>query len=231
MHNSETVIAHTIDRWLNRLNSGNSELILVENGSSDNTWDLANSISKDTEHVKFKLIQSEKGMGNALAAGISVSTGKHVLLSADDLPFDFVDLDEVAKLSQQPPIVIGSKAHKNSTVDRGILRKTFTRGYRLARFLTLGSRVGDTQGTFIIEGDLIRRINPLLSEPGFLFTTQLVVVAEQMGVEIAEVPVSLSLDHAPKKSTVRWADVIDMSTGLIKLRKFKKTSLPGIKAT
>ena len=230
MHNSATVIEHTITRWLDRLTHGNNELILVENGSSDDTWEIAQKLSRATSNVSFKTLQSEKGMGNALSAGISVSSGNYVLLSADDLPFDFLDLDEAAKLQPQPPIVIGSKAHKDSTVDRGLLRKAFTRGYRLARYLTLGSKVGDTQGTFIIEGNLIRDINPILSEPGFLFTTQLVVVAESMGVEIQEVPVSLSLDHAPKQSTVRWADVLDMGTGLIKLRKFRKTSLSGNKA-
>lgn len=230
MHNSETVIEHTISRWLKRLTKGHNELILVENGSTDRTWELAQRLSLPTKNVSFITIQSPKGMGNALSAGIAVSSGNNVLLSADDLPFDFNDLDEAAKLQPKPPIVIGSKAHKLSTVDRGILRKSFTRGYRLARYISLGSKVGDTQGTFIIEGELIRNINSYLSEPGFLFTTQLVVVAESLGIDIKEVPVSLSLDHAPKQSTVRWADVIDMGTGLLKLRKFRKTSLPQIKA-
>lgn len=223
MHNSETVLEHTINRWMSRLNQGTNELILVENGSNDKTWELTRSLAKDTQHVKVLALQSEKGMGNALATGIAASTGKYVLLSADDLPFDFDDLDEWGKFTTPPPIVIGSKAHRNSTVERGLLRKAFTRGYRFARFLTLGSRVGDTQGTFIVDGDWLRKINPILDESGFLFTTQLVVVAEGTNTPILEVPVSLSRDHAPKQSTVRWADVIDMGTGLLKLRKFKKS--------
>lgn len=222
MHNSETVLEHTLDRWMSRLSQGRNELILVENGSNDKTWELTKSLVADTPHVKVLALQSEKGMGNALSAGISASTGKNVLLSADDLPFDFDDLEEWGKIISPPPIVIGSKAHHNSTVERGLLRKAFTRGYRFARFVALGSRVGDTQGTFIVDGDWLRRINPILDESGFLFTTQLVVVAEATKIPIAEVPVSLSRDHAPKQSTVRWSDVLDMGTGLIKLRKFKK---------
>lgn len=223
MHNSETVLENTLNRWIARLSQGNNQILLVENGSTDRTWELTQSLARDTPHAQIIALRSEKGMGNALSAGISASTGRTVLLSADDLPFEFDDLDAWEQLSTPPPIVIGSKAHQASTVERGILRKTFTRGYRFARYLTLGSKVGDTQGTFIVDGFWLRKVNPLLNEPGFLFTTQLVVIAEAMNIPIAEVPVSLSHHHSPKQSTVRWSDVLDMGTGLLKLRKFKHT--------
>ena len=226
MHNSETVIEQTLKRWVGKFSSGNHEIILVENGSQDDTWKIAKALSRDTKNIRFITLQSNKGLGNAYSAGIAASSGNKILLSADDLPFDFADLEAVEKLSVVPPIVIGSKAHKDSTVERGFLRKAFTRGYKFARFLILGSRIGDTQGTFFVDGDWLRKVNPLLNEPGFLFTTQLVVLAEKMDVDILEVPVTLSDDHAPKQSTVRWSDVIKMATGLIELRKFQK--LPNV---
>lgn len=222
MHNSEQVIENTISKWKKRLSTGTNEIILVENGSIDRTFDIAEKNAKDTKNIKFKLVRSEKGLGNAYSKGISVSTGKKILLTADDLPFEFDDLDEVDKLTFVTPIIIGSKAHKYSAVERGLLRKSFTRGYRFARFLLLGSRVGDTQGTFLVEGEWLRKVNHLIDEPGFLYTTQLAVYAEGTNVEITEVPVSLSRDHGPKESTVRWSDVFEMGSGLLRIRKFKK---------
>lgn len=219
MHNSALVVQQTVASWVSRLQSGVTELILVENGSRDETWDLAQRVAIDNDHVRFTLLQSAKGMGNALRAGIAASTGKRILLSADDLPFGFDDLDEAAKFTVMPPVVIGSKAHPGSVVERGIARDIFTFGYRWLRFMILGSRVGDTQGTILADGDWLRSVGPSLSEGGFLFTTQLVVFAEARGLQIVEVPVTLVSSTTLKPSTVRLSDVVEMGNGLLRLRR------------
>lgn len=221
MHNSQTVIHQTVGQWLSRLEGHSAELILVENGSTDETWLIASDLARNSSTVPTVILQSDKGMGNALRAGIARSTGKRVLLSADDLPFGFSDLDSAESLGRHPDVVIGSKAHRDSMVERGLLRDVFTNGYKLARRVILGSKVGDTQGTFFVDGPWLRSINHLLDEPGFLFTTQLVVFAESHGKELVEVPVTLSADHAPKTSTVGWRDVVSMGSGLVRLRRFK----------
>ena len=221
MHNSETVIHNTVGQWVDKLDGKSAELILVENGSTDRTWEIAQAIARAKHNVSTVVLQSDKGMGNALRAGIAKSTGQRVLLSADDLPFGFSDLDSAENLGRHPDVVIGSKAHQDSVVDRGILRSAFTNGYKMARRVILGSTVGDTQGTFFVDGEWLRSINHLLDEPGFLFTTQLVVFAESHGKELVEVPVALSEEHAPKTSTVGWRDVVLMGSGLIRLRRFK----------
>lgn len=218
MHNSATVIEQTIAAWRERLAHGVNEVILVENGSSDDTLMLARTAAVDTDHVRFVILQSPKGMGNALRLGILASQGERVLLSADDLPFGFDDLDGASMLDPVPMIVIGSKAHPESRVERGFARWCFTTGYRLMRLLVLGSRVGDTQGTFIVDGDWVRGVANHLDEGGFLFTTQLVVFAESEGLAIAEVPVRLIPRAAEKPSTVRWSDVMEMGRGLRRLR-------------
>lgn len=220
MHNSESVIERTIQRWKEKLVSGKNEIVLVENGSTDRTWEIASELASNNKNVTFTTIRSPKGLGSAYKAGIEASSGLRILLSADDLPFDFNDIDQASALKPAPKIVIGSKAHSESSVERGLLRQIFTLGYRIARFLVLGSKIGDTQGTFYVDGKWLKQVNTILDEPGFLFTTQLVVLAESMGIEILEIPVNLSNEHAPKQSTVKWKDVLEMGTGLIKLRQF-----------
>lgn len=220
MHNSESVIERTIQRWKEKLDSGRNEIVLVENGSTDRTWEIATGLASDNKNISFRILRSPKGLGSAYKAGIEVSNGHRILLSADDLPFDFNDLDQARELKSVPQVVIGSKAHSESLVERGALRKIFTLGYRMARLLVLRSKIGDTQGTFYVDSVWLKKVNEILDEPGFLFTTQLVVVAESMGIEILEIPVNLSNEHAPKKSTVKWKDVLEMGTGLVTLRKF-----------
>jgi glycosyltransferase involved in cell wall biosynthesis len=219
MHNSATVLARTIERWQDYLQVGMTEIVLVENGSTDVTWLLAQQVAIDTPHIHFVLRQSAKGMGNALREGIMVSTGDRVLLSADDLPFDFGDLEEAARISPMPPVVIGSKAHPDSQSHRAFHRGLFTFVFRGLRALILRSKVGDSQGTIVANGDWLRAIVEHLTEPGFLFTTQLIHIAESQGLDVREVPVTLSQDRAPKVSTVRWQDAWNMGVGLFRLRR------------
>lgn len=219
MHNSSSVVEETVLAWLGRTSDSITEVIIVENGSRDDTWQRVNELAIDSETVRFVLLQSEKGMGNALRAGIAASTGERVLLSADDLPFGFDDVDAAAQMTRIPPIVIGSKAHPDSVVERGFARGLFTWGYRFLRFVVLGSRVGDTQGTILADGDWLRGLAPYLDEGGFLFTTQLIVFAEDEGLEILEVPVRLRRTHAPEESTVRISDIIEMGNGLARLKR------------
>ena len=222
VHNSAPVLERTIERWKSYVDEQETQLLLVENGSTDSSWELARSLANDTEHVHFTLLQSPKGMGNALRAGILRSSGRRILLSADDLPFGFDDLEQAGKLSHEPAVIIGSKAHRDSQVARGLARSVFTVGYRVMRFLVLGSRVGDTQGTILADGRWLRDIAPGLDESGFLFTTQLVRVAEVQRLEIIEVPVTLYDEHDPNHSTVSWSDVVDMARGLSRVRQSAK---------
>ncbi|MEY9850413.1 glycosyltransferase involved in cell wall biosynthesis [Leifsonia sp. EB41] len=225
IHNSAFVLARTIERWTAHLTEGHTEVILVENGSTDVTWELAQELARDTPHVKFVLLQSERGMGNALRAGIAASHGHRVLLTADDLPFDFGDLEEESKLDPVPSVVIGSKAHPRSEISRAVHRRLLTHVYKQLRSAILDSEVGDSQGTIIADGGWLRSVAPSVSEPGFLFTTQLIYIAELLGIDVVEVPVTLSADHAPKKSTVRLGDVWEMGAGLFRLRRQRRQIL------
>ena len=216
-HNSSLVLAQSVERLRAYLRDVPSEILVVENGSSDSTAEIARSL-QTSESPSVQALTSPKGMGEALRAGVIASTGKRVLLTADDLPFGFDDLDEAAALPTVPPVVIGSKAHPRSSATRGSVRSLSTWGFRTLRRVILGSRIGDSQGTIVVDGAWVRGMVDRLDAPGFLFSTQLCYAAELQGLEVVEVPVRLSEDHGPKASTVRLSDVWLMGTGLLGLR-------------
>ncbi|MFE3289626.1 glycosyltransferase [Rhodococcus sp. NPDC059234] len=223
-HNSSSVIEGTTARLAERLAGRSAEIIVVENGSTDGTFDLCTRLREQWAQpgVAFEVLRSEKGMGNALRAGAEASRGAHVLFTADDLPFGFDDLDGADRLTADqgstPTVVIGSKAHRESIVQRGALRGVLTWGFATMRRVVLGMRTGDPQGTVLIDGDLVRELAHELVEPGFLFTTELVYVVEGMGIRPAEVPVRLSADHGSHDTRISRADVVSMGLGLFRLR-------------
>lgn len=224
-HNSGALIEQTVSRLAKRLEGRQAEIIVVENGSTDDTWlrcvDVASAWhARDATYLP---LQSAKGMGNALRTGIVASSGATILLTADDLPFGFDDLDAFDRLAAKldtdvPALIIGSKAHPNSSVNRGLRRSLLTRGFAVLRRAILGMRTGDPQGTLIIDGALARYLAGLSPETGFLFTTELVYLAERLGICPLEVPVRLSRDHGLHASRINVGDMMSMAVGLIVLR-------------
>jgi len=224
-HNSGNLIAETVARLAGRLAGRRVELIVVENGSTDDTLARCNRIASEwrERNVSFSVLRSEKGMGNALRTGILASRGEFVLLTADDLPFGFDDLDGAERIREATgafyPVVIGSKAHRESRVARGPLRLGLTWGFGVMRRLILGMRTGDPQGTIFIDGELVRGLVPYVTEPGFLFTTELIYIVERLGIRPAEVPIKLSATHSGHPSRISVSDMLSMGVGLVGLRR------------
>lgn len=221
-HNSSAVIEACIAQLRLRLSDRSAEIIVVENGSTDDTFERCTRLANNwtDPNVQLVILRCGKGMGNALRTGALASRGSYVLLTADDLPFGFDDLDAAdrfAAASCLPTVVIGSKAHPSSVVPRGALRTTLTWGFSLARRVLLGMRTGDPQGTVLIEGELLRGLASGMRECGFLFTTELLYAVERRGIRPVEVAVRLSADHGKHASRVAARDVLSMGLGLLRL--------------
>lgn len=220
-HNSSDVIEGTLKELADRLAGTGAEIIVVENGSSDGTFGLLNQVREEwSQDVELRVLQSPKGMGNALRAGIRESRGERVFLGADDVPFGFDDLNAAEKLDlAQHPMVVGSKAHPDSVTPRGLSRRILTFGFLTLRLVILGMRTRDPQGTFIIDGDWARKVEPRLTEQGFLLTTELTFLAEREGIRTTEIPVQLRESHDVHGSRIRLSDPIKMGLGLFTLRR------------
>jgi dolichyl-phosphate beta-glucosyltransferase len=220
--NSAATIEATLRTLATTLDGRSVEIVVVQNGSTDGTSDLLSTVQATWahKHVSLVVIDSDKGLGHAYRTGIAASHGERVVLTADDLPFGFDDLEASDALDAVAhPIVIGSKGHRNSVVERGGLRALLSAGFWLLRRSILGMRTLDPQGTFIIAGDWARQVVAELTEPGYLVTTELCYLAERSGIEPVEVPVRLSAAHGAHRSRVKPGDVWRMGAGLVGIRR------------
>lgn len=221
-HNSTPVIAATLRELAQRLRRTASEILVVENGSTDGTLELLQALEESWafDRPELRVMTSERGLGNALQLGLTASRGVVVVFGADDLPFGFDELDACEALDlAESKVVIGSKAHDGSQVERSLERRLLSAGFRLARRVLCGMRTGDPQGTFVLDGPWARSIAPVLREPGFLFTTELVYLAEVGGLRPVEVPVRLRENHEAHASRVRASDIRKMLFGMLSLRR------------
>ncbi|MFB9906425.1 glycosyltransferase [Allokutzneria oryzae] len=221
-HNSANIIEATVRELGEKLAGGNAEILVVENGSTDGTGDVLARIAKDwsVPGVELRPLTSVKGLGNALKHGLLATRGEVVVITADDLPFGFDEYEAGLKVDlNRFRMVVGSKAHRQSDVGRGIVRWVATTGFHVLRTLVLNMRTGDPQGTFVLNGDWAREVAPRLTEQGFLLTTELVYVAERQGIRPIEVPVRLRASHGEHRTRIKIADVWYMGVGLLSVRR------------
>lgn len=195
------------------------EILIVENGSADETWALAQRLVDVHGPVPIRAVRSAVGLGHAYAEGLRRARGEVALLTADDLPFGLSDLRAWRRAGRPAGVVVGSKAHHDSRVPRPWVRRAMTATFEQLRRGLLDLRVGDTQGTLFVPVDWGRRMLPTLVEGGYLFPTELIYVALAQGLPVTEIPVVLEESHAHTPTRIRARDIVQMTTGLLTMRR------------
>lgn len=220
IYNEERGLPATAEAIVERLRGfPGSELVMVENGSTDGSPELVEKLAAALAgEVKVVAAHSAKGYGNAMRLGIDLAAGELLVITAADLPFGFSDLDEALALEPRPALMIGSKAHPRSRVGTSLKRRLMSEAFRLLRLVVVGLRVGDSQGTILLDRDLARQIRPFLRAGDFFFSTELIAFGARLGVR----PVELPIDYANPRpgSTVKpLHDGLRMARALIDLRR------------
>lgn len=219
-HNSSRNIENTVQELSQFFRQKNfrGQVVVVENGSTDETWAVLSSIKNDNWPFELVLTRSDKGLGNAIREGLcNVNTDK-VLITADDLPFGFSDIEAYLSNGTEPQIAIGSKAHADTLGTRSIGREVMSTVFRLLRRVIVGVNLGDTQGTIIGSTSVLALHAEATRQPGYLMTTELLARAQKSGTKIVELPV-VYRDHLRKSNIRIIEDSYKMLTGLFEVRR------------
>ena len=74
------------------------EVIFVNDFSIDNSWEIIKKLSKEKKFIKGINLKENYGQHNAIAAGLSISTGEFVILMDDDLQHDPIYIERIFAL-------------------------------------------------------------------------------------------------------------------------------------
>jgi undecaprenyl-phosphate 4-deoxy-4-formamido-L-arabinose transferase len=83
--NSEEILAELSKQIDLSLTNTSYELILINDCSKDNSWDIISSLQKENEHIIGVNLRKNSGQDNAIMAGLNFSSGEYAVIMDDDL--------------------------------------------------------------------------------------------------------------------------------------------------
>lgn len=104
--NEEETLASCISKAKQSINRNqlNAEIVVADNGSTDNSVQIAKKYGARVIHVP------EKGYGITLYKGITLSEGKYIIMGDSDDSYDFSDLNNfIAQLRSGVDLVMGNR--------------------------------------------------------------------------------------------------------------------------
>src|SRR5690349_2403585 len=125
-------------------NAEHYEVIVVDDGSTDDTLALARALAEHDVHVHVVAHEHNRGYGAAVRSGIQASRGDWVLLTDADLQFDLAELARFVPLAAEHELVAG---HRLDRADPPVRRLSAFAWNRLMRH-TFGVHVRDVDCAF-----------------------------------------------------------------------------------
>jgi len=166
------------------------EIVVIDDGSPDNTYSQALTASKNPTVRIFRLPKN-MGKGFALLYGFRRCKGDIVVFFDGDLDIDprQIHLLVSSLRDNGVDIVITSKWHPQSRTIATPLRKFLSRAFYTLTRLLLGLRVSDTQtGAKAFRREVLEDVVNHLTVKRYAFDVELLTAATVRGYRIAEVP-------------------------------------------
>jgi dolichyl-phosphate beta-glucosyltransferase len=212
-----TVVDYLRENW------PEGELIVVDDGSSDNTAALARQSFKDSGTLRTSVIsyKSNLGKGRAVRLGLLAARNDVVLFSDADLSTPITETPKVVDpiLKGECDVTFGSRALNRSLigVHQSWRREQGGRVFNLAVRLATGVPFWDTQCGFkAFRMSVCRPLVEAATIDRFGFDVELIYLAHRAGLRLQEVPVRW--DHNEGSKISLFSDSFKMlnEVGLIR---------------
>ena len=209
----------TAQRFLAGSHGFEAEIVIADNGSTDNTLTLARQLERGDPRVRAAHLE-EKGRGRALKAVWSESKADIVSYMDVDLSTDLNCFPALIEplIRGRADIAIGSRLLRSSLTTRGFKREFISRGYNLLVKAMFRTRFSDAQCGFkALTREAARELLPLVKDNGWFMDTELLLLAERRGSRIFDLPVRW-VDNADSRVKI-WRTAFEDLKGLFRMKK------------
>ena len=221
VYNEETTVAQAIKEVLDVDYPCDIELIVVDDGSTDHTYDLLSQVNDD--RVIVYRHQVNQGKGAALLSAASLATGSYMLPFDADLEYSPEDIPRLLRpvLASRCSVVYGTRLFGYNTVYQSYRYARRSRWLTRLANLLFDACINDLYTCLkLIPIEIFDKLP--LSEPGFGLDTEMTALMLKHGVRPFEVPVTYySRSHSQGKK-ISWRDAATCVRILLRVRTWTR---------
>jgi dolichol-phosphate mannosyltransferase len=199
------------------------ELVLVNDGSSDNTGTIiAELVSKHERLIKVVTHETPEGIGASFWDGVRHASKEAVVMLPGDGENIASEILKYLPLMEYVDIIVPYVANKNI---RGQSRNFISKVFLFAINFSFGLSLNYTNGTVVYRRSVFSEINCV--EKGFFYQVEALVKAIRKGYLFAEVPYFLSTRSSGKSNALSTRSLIRVITAYFRLlREVYVSGLP-----
>ncbi len=197
-YNEEQNLEKNIKKYNSYLEKQNYdyEIIIVNDGSKDNTKKIAQKLSKELSNIKILSKNINQGKGGSVYDGLLAGRGDFLLFLDADNATSIDHLDKVWSLFQTNDIIIGSRSSYDKDGASQIKSQNISKrllgifGNKLIKLL-IGLKINDTQCGFkIFNKKSVNSIIPKTKIKRWALDVEILTIAQKQNMRVGIVPVS-----------------------------------------
>ncbi len=182
--NTETLIRY-LDDVLDEY-----EILLVENGSTDNTVEIATRLSSLYPCVRA-IFLPKPCLGEALRTGVANAQYEKTIYYPIDLSVNLDYIPSSVKLLDTHDIVVGSKQLDEATDHRPVTRRIASKGYHKTVKFLFNTDLSDTTCVKAYRRSTALELMNLVPSSSNIFETEVLLEAQRRDIKIVQIPVQV----------------------------------------
>jgi dolichyl-phosphate beta-glucosyltransferase len=204
---------------LEAMGTEETEVIIVDDGSNDDTLHVAHAVYGHLPHTLFVQQPKNMGKGAAVRLGISLARAPYVIATDADLSIRPRHFPDIVVALRTSPLVPGSRDHEGKTGYDAVLRTVAGKVFnRLVRHYT-GTTLRDTQcGCKGFQLGPARILSLLGFYDRFIYDAEMLYLADQLDLPVT--PINVTWDDIAGSSVRIGRDSYQM---IRDLRSFSRT--------
>ncbi len=195
-YNESSIIRESVLEMLRQLESldGEWELIVVNDGSTDNSAEIVREIAADNKRLRLIEYPFNRGRGYALRTGINSARGDIIVTTEIDLSWGQTIVNELVEAMHKWPdadmVIASPHLHGGSYRNVPLKRVLYSKlGNKVIRACMSNVVTMNTGMTRAYRREVIRSLP--LTEEGKEFHLEVILKAKSLGYRIREIPAVL----------------------------------------
>ena len=187
--NNLYISINVIYKYLTELVGTNFEILIIENGSTDNTADIAKELEVEYPNVKSFNLRTPS-WGEACRYGISQSKYNMVTFYPADLAFSLDFIGKAFRLLDKYPIILGIRYNEKSKVDRPLIRILISKIHTILVNMLFSSHYNDVNCIKAFRTDIGKKLFKYTKAKGPFIEVELIYLIEKTRIKFYEIPIN-----------------------------------------